>query len=146
MNLAIKISFRLSAASTACKAGRPWAACILAAPSHSLGFPISLGQIRTPVGQTPHPIVGIASYQWFQVSKTQLVVELFRTIPTGCRRLWEAARGRARAFPREVRQGVLNWCLFNPAAGTRCHGKGPFMEMGWVYGFKRLHTLSMEGR
>lgn len=91
MNLAIKISFRLSVASTACKAGRPWAACLLAGPSHSLGFPISLGQIRTPVGQTPHPIVGIASYQWFQISKMQLVVELFSTIPTGCRRLWNGS-------------------------------------------------------
>lgn len=103
MNLAIKISFRLSVASTACKAGRPCAACFLADPSPSLGFPISLGQIRTPVGQTPHPIVGIASYQWFQISKTQLVVELFRTIPTGCRRLWKGSgrggRGREGGSP-----------------------------------------------
>lgn len=104
MNLAIKISFRLSAASTACKAGRPWAACFLAGPSPSLGFPISLGQIRTPVGQTPHPIVGIAPYHGLQISKTQLAVELFRTIPTGCmqealERLWRGGRGSEGGSP-----------------------------------------------
>lgn len=93
MNLAIKISFRLSAASTACKAGRPSAACFLAGLSPSLGFPISLGQIRTPVGQTPHPVVGIASYQWFQISKRNWLWNYLGPFPQAAEGFGKAVRG-----------------------------------------------------
>lgn len=105
MNLAIKISLQLSAASTACKAGRPRAACILAAPVSLPGFPHLPGP--NPNTCWPDP----TSLSWESLppggsrsQKTQLVVELFRTIPTGCRRLWEAMGGEGEG-EREGGQG-----------------------------------------
>lgn len=38
----------------------------------------------------PGPVVGIASRPRFQVPAARFVVELFRTIPTGCGMLWKA--------------------------------------------------------
>ena len=113
-------------------------ACILAAPVSLPGFPHLPGP--NPNTCWPDP----TSPSWESLppggsrsQKTQLVVELFRTIPTGCRRLWEGMGGEGEgeregkgASQRGSRQGVLNWCLFNPAAGTRCHRKGPIMEIG----------------
>lgn len=136
MNLAIKISFRLSAASTACKAGRPWAACFLAArlppwvsPSPWAKSEHLLARPHIPSWESL-PTSGSRSQQrnwlWNYLGPFPQAAEGFGMAVGGRTR----ERGRARALPREVRQGVLNWCLFNLTAGTRCHRKGPLMEMG----------------
>lgn len=136
MNLAIKISLRLFAASTACKAVRPEQPAFWQSPLTPWVSPSPWAKSQHLLAR-PH----IPSWESLPTSGSRSqkrnwlwnYLGPFPQAAEGFGRQWEGRvreRGRARALPREVLWGVLYWCLFNPAAGTRCHRKGPLMEMG----------------
>lgn len=107
MNLAIKISLRLFAASTPCKAGGAGAGCLLAARLGLPGVPRRPPPEPSTCWQPPAP-------PW-ESPPARASRSRRRGALSGRSHRLRHAFGKRGIYP-----GTLNWCLSDLAAGTRC--------------------------